>query len=118
MLYLSVRSRSSTLGCVASIHGRITPGHILVCVYQRNIKKGHGNCRNSHGECMLTIQKRCSHKALDDTGMMAFQHVNEGIKRSESKIGGFYFHFMRKIKVNKTSRRRHMKFPKKRYDTK
>lgn len=62
---------------------------------------------------MLTIQKKCAHEALDDTGMMAFQHVSEGIKRSESKIGGFYFHFMRKIKVNKTFRRRHMKLPKK-----
>lgn len=62
---------------------------------------------------MLTIQKKRSHKALDDAGMTAFQHVNEGIKRSESKIGGFYFHFMRKIKVNKTSRKRHMKLPKK-----
>lgn len=42
MLYLSVRSRSSTLGCVASIHGRITPGDILVCVQQRHMKKVMG----------------------------------------------------------------------------
>lgn len=39
MFYLSVGSRSSTLGCMAPVQGGITPGDILVCDLLRNMTK-------------------------------------------------------------------------------
>lgn len=73
VLYLSVRSGSSALGCVPSIHGG-TPGDILVCDQQR-----HTENRRSYKRKEPQDHQQYKN-VIWETVMVPFIQVNEGMK--------------------------------------
>lgn len=75
MFYLSVGSRSSTLGCMAPVQGGITPGDILVCDLLRNMTKvteGTYGSNRDQVTCTFIIQNIWFEKALNGNVMMTF----------------------------------------------
>lgn len=74
-LYLSVRRRSSALECVSSIHRRVTPRHILVCVISK---------RQTVMETIAEVQPRrmhaqnrngCFEKEMNGSVMTTFRQM-------------------------------------------